>query len=114
MHVAPSALDAVDSMFDSSGRAPIRVSVLAEIPVQYMAPLFVRLSNEPAFDLTVLYCSSIGTGGNDLPLQSFGRRVVWDIDLLAGYKSNVLRNPVKPDPFRRWTMINPDLVRYIR
>ncbi len=93
---------------------PLRVSVLAELPVQYLAPLFARLSRESTIDLTVLYLSAVGTTHSAATLSQFDRRVVWDIDLLSGYKSKFVPNPVEANPSRRWSLLNPALIREIR
>jgi len=88
--------------------------VLSELPVQYNAPLFRRLSQEPDIDLTVLYSSALGTPDSGLSFPNFGREVVWDIDVVTGYTSVVMENPLcRADPFRRWTMLNPEVVRRV-
>ena len=66
-----------------------RVTVCLTHPVQYLAPWFRYIAaRRPEIDLTVLYAheptaDQQGTG--------FGTAFRWDVDLLAGYRSRVLR-----------------------
>src|SRR6185437_17070238 len=68
----------------SMGVAPIRLTVVATHPVQYMAPWFRHITAQcPQIDLTVLYASrpseaQQGTG--------FDRAFAWDLPLLDGYR----------------------------
>jgi len=61
-----------------------RVLAIASHPVQYMAPLFRRMAEEPALDLEVAYCSLRGAAaaGYDPDFQT---AVQWDVPLLDGY-----------------------------
>ena len=70
-----------------------RLAVVAAHPVQYYAPLFRALAHR--CDLTVFYGRTIGSG--DHARSGFGQSFDWDVDLLAGYRSEVLRN-VAPRP----------------
>jgi glycosyltransferase involved in cell wall biosynthesis len=61
-----------------------KVLAIASHPVQYMAPLFRRMAQEPALDLQVAYCSLRGAAaaGYDPDFQA---SVQWDVPLLDGY-----------------------------
>ena len=60
-----------------------RVLAVAAHPVQYMAPIFRRMANHPAFDLHVSYCSLRGAeAAHD---REFGTKIKWDVPLLEGY-----------------------------
>jgi glycosyltransferase involved in cell wall biosynthesis len=60
-----------------------RVLAIATHPVQYMAPLFRRMSTNPALDLHVVYCTLRGAEvGHD---PEFGGSIQWDVPLLDGY-----------------------------
>lgn len=91
-----------------------RVAVLTSHPIQYNAPFFRRLAGEPGIELTVLYCSMLGTSANGRPVAAFDRALVWDLDLLEGYRWKLLGNPVEADPQRRWTLLNPGIIGELR
>jgi hypothetical protein len=89
---------------------PARVAVLSSHPIQYFAPLFRRLVARPELDLTVLYCSRLGTAAHAGPMRTFGRPVVWDINVLDGYRHKFLPSLTGGDPGRRWSLVNPAIV----
>lgn len=60
-----------------------RVLAVATHPVQYMAPIFRKMSAHPGFDLHVAYCSLRGAEAAVDP--EFGATVKWDVPLLEGY-----------------------------
>jgi glycosyltransferase involved in cell wall biosynthesis len=60
-----------------------RVLAIASHPVQYMAPVFRRMSVNPAVDLHVAYCSLRGAEAGHDP--EFGASIQWDVPLLDGY-----------------------------
>jgi glycosyltransferase involved in cell wall biosynthesis len=60
-----------------------RVLAVAAHPVQYMAPIFRRMANHPAFDLHVAYCDLRGAEATHDP--EFGANIKWDVPLLDGY-----------------------------
>lgn len=93
---------------------PVRVAVISSAPIQYMAPLFRALAREPSIDLTVLYSSSVGTNDSKESYSNFGQRVVWDVDLLSGYRSKVLFNPGPAHPFKRRSMLSLGLIGELR
>ncbi len=67
----------------------IRLAAVAAGPVFYQVPLYRRLAKDSRLDLTVYYASSGGLRPYD---ASFGtRKVVWDVDLLGGYRHEFLR-----------------------
>lgn len=72
-----------------SGR-PLRLAALAAGPVFYQIPLYRRLAADPRIDLTVLFASSGGIRPYDAAFG--GRPVVWDCDLLDGYRCEFLRH----------------------
>lgn len=61
-----------------------KVLAVASHPVQYMAPLFRRMANQPELELQVAYCSLRGAAqaGYD---RDFQTAVQWDVPLLDGY-----------------------------
>jgi glycosyltransferase involved in cell wall biosynthesis len=60
-----------------------RVLAIATHPVQYMAPIFRRMSTNPALDLHVAYCTLRGAEAGHDP--EFGADIQWDVPLLEGY-----------------------------
>jgi glycosyltransferase involved in cell wall biosynthesis len=77
---------------------PIRLAAVAASPVFYQTPLYRRLATDPRVDLTVLYGSTAGLAPYD-DAEFGGRRVVWDDDLLAGYRSTFARAAGRNDLF---------------
>lgn len=71
--------------------APYRLAIVCSHAIQYLAPWFRDLAQDPRLDVTVLYGDDHGLtrGGHD---PGFGREVRWDVDLRSGYRSERLRN----------------------
>ena len=91
-------------------KSTYRVAVLQSHPIQYFAPLFRRLSQDPEIDLTVLYCSKQGV--DEYSDEGFGLRVQWDIPLLDGYRSKFLPNLRKSDQVAGfYSLTNVSIVR---
>jgi glycosyltransferase involved in cell wall biosynthesis len=91
-----------------------KLAFLASHPVQYMAPLFRFISEQPDIDLTVIYCSDHGV--NASVDRDFGSRIDWGVDVLSGYKSVTLKNRSPFDsvftvPFG---LINPGVTGLLR
>lgn len=87
-----------------------KIGVFACNPVPYKAPLYRYLSQQPEFDVEVLYGSARGATEGDL---GFGTNQRWDIPLLEGYSYSVLRDmgPSGADGF--FTTANPSLFTQI-
>lgn len=72
-----------------------RLAILNTHPIQYFAPLYRRLAQEPDINLTVYYCSRLGVDiYSDI---GFGQQLKWDIPLLDGYSHKFLKNFRKPN-----------------
>ena len=86
-----------------------KLAVLVSHPIQYQVPLFQSLARHPAIDLRVFFCSSKGLELYRDP--GFGVSFSWDVDLLRGYSSTVLKN-VSPCPNRSSAIgfVNPGIV----
>lgn len=65
-----------------------RLAYLVSHPIQYQAPLLRLLANEPNIDLTVFFLSDFSA--RSYVDVGFGRPVTWDVDLLSGYRHEVL------------------------
>lgn len=70
--------------------APIkfRLAVVNSHPIQYFAPLYAHLNQDPELEITVLYCSDFSLRGGVDP--GFKQAVTWDIDLVGGYSHKFL------------------------
>lgn len=73
-----------------------RLAVVATHPIQYLAPWYRHLGQQPELDVTVFYGSGHGlfAGGYE---PEFGRSVRWDVDLTSGYRWQLL-TPHSPRP----------------
>ena len=67
-----------------------RLAILNSHPIQYFAPLYRRLAQEPDIDLTVYFGDDWGTKASFDP--GFGQEIVWDVPLTEGYKHKFLPN----------------------
>lgn len=66
----------------------MRLTIVSGRPVHYHAPLFRRLADDPALEVEVLYASSAGASPAYDP--GFEEEIVWERDLLSGYRSRIL------------------------
>lgn len=73
---------------DNKKTTAIKLAVVASHPIQYQAPLFRDLAKR--FDLTVFF--SHQATSSDQAKAGFDVGFEWDIDLLAGYNYEFLRN----------------------
>ncbi len=69
---------------------PLRVLLVGSHPVQYSAPIFRRMAQDPRLDIQVAYCSLQGTEPGVDP--DFGVEVKWDVPVLEGYPWTCLPN----------------------
>src|SRR5580704_12736184 len=67
-----------------------RVLAVATHPVQYMAPIFRRMTAHPGFDLHVAYCELRGAEASHD--REFGATVQWDVPLLECYSWSHIPN----------------------
>ena len=88
-----------------------RFAVVASHVIQYYGPLFRRLAEHPAIDLTVLYCSR--RGAEPYLDHDLGVWLKWDLPLLEGYPHEFLRNfaPTEKGFFR---LVNPGVFSALR
>jgi glycosyltransferase involved in cell wall biosynthesis len=88
-----------------------RVLAVAAHPVQYMAPIFRRMTAHPGLALHVAYCSLRGAeAGHDPEFQATVR---WDVPLLDGYSwSHVPNRGSGEESF--FGLRNPGLSKLIR
>jgi glycosyltransferase involved in cell wall biosynthesis len=74
---------------------PIRLLALAASPVFYQAPLYRLIAADPRLEFEAIFASN---GGIRPHLAGFGsRKVIWDVDMLSGYRHSFLRNADRND-----------------
>jgi glycosyltransferase involved in cell wall biosynthesis len=61
-----------------------KLACLVSHPIQYQVPLFREISQDPRFDLEVLFCSDKST--KSYLDEGFNRAIIWDVPLIGGYK----------------------------
>lgn len=96
-----------------TGPKPFRVAVVNSHPIQYFAPLYAALNQDPSLEVTALYASDISVRGGMDP--GFGHEVKWDVDLLSGYPSVFLGKKARrrvPSGF--WSLVCPEVWPEIR
>lgn len=110
----PSPSDHVAAARQSASpqKSPFRLAILISHPVQYFAPLFRRLAQQPEIDLTVLYCSLHGARMVSDP--GFGISFAWDVPLLGGYRHKELKNFWRGQPKGFFGYINPGVIKHLR
>jgi glycosyltransferase involved in cell wall biosynthesis len=90
-----------------------KLAILNTHPIQYFAPLYRRLAQEPDIDLTVYFCSR--QGAEEYADPGFGERIKWDRSLLEGYQHKFLKNWRADDQVSGfWSLINLDIVSELR
>lgn len=91
----------------------VKLAILHSHPIQYFAPLYARIAQEPGIDLTVYYCSRQGVDAyHD---EGFGHELKWDVPLLEGYRYQFLPNVRRRDQVSGFlSLINPSIVKELR
>ena len=69
----------------------MKLAIVSTHPIQYNAPFFRRLAQEPEIDLHVFYTWEQAASGPKFD-PGFVRAVEWDIPLLEGYEYNFVKN----------------------
>jgi glycosyltransferase involved in cell wall biosynthesis len=90
----------------------IRLAYIVSHPIQYQAPLLRRIAKEKGLDLTVLFLSDFSTREYRDP--GFDRAITWDLELLDGYKSKVLRAWGHRDTLGFWKPITVGVEHELR
>jgi glycosyltransferase involved in cell wall biosynthesis len=91
-----------------------RLAVVTTHPIQYNAPLFALLKERNLIDFKVFY-----TWGTDALKEKydpgFGKKILWDIDLLKGYDYVFLENIAKDKGSHHFNGIdNPNIINVIK
>ncbi len=86
-----------------------RIAILSSHPIQYNAPLFALLAEEPEIELMVFYTWGEQSMGAKFD-PDFGKKIEWDIPLLEGYSYTFIQNISKdPGSHHFKGIINPSL-----
>lgn len=94
-------------------RSNFRLAILNSHPIQYFAPLYRRIAQEPDIDLTVYFCSRQGL--DEYVDTGFGQQVKWDIPLVEGYNHKFLPNLRRRDQVSGMlSLINPSIISELR
>ncbi|NDC76350.1 MAG: glycosyltransferase [Chitinophagia bacterium] len=90
-----------------------RLAIVTTHPIQYNAPLFMRLNGLDGIELKVFYTwSQTESGGQYDP--DFGRDVRWDVPLLEGYPYVFVPNTARrPGAGRFMGIVNPGIISMI-
>lgn len=67
----------------------MKLVILQTHPIQYFAPIYRELSDRGNVDVSVIYLTD--SGAKEYYDPGFNRMVKWDIDLMTGYHSEVMR-----------------------
>ncbi len=90
-----------------------QLAVVNSHPIQYYAPLYRYLNQDPDLNVTVMYCSDFSVRGSIDP--GFKHTVMWDIDLLSGYRAIFLGAAArKRTPNGFWSLVCPEIWSEIR
>lgn len=86
-----------------------KIALITSHPIQYNAPLFLLIANEPEIDLMVFYTWGEAVLGSKYD-PDFGKFIEWDIPLLEGYNFTFVENTSKdPGSHHFGGIINPTL-----
>lgn len=96
----------------TSGKRKYRLACLVSHPIQYQAPLFRYIAQQPEVDLTVFFLSDCSVRGYED--HGFGTQVKWDISLLEGYNHIFLPCIGRSDRLSFWRPFTYTLGRHLR
>ena len=95
-------------------RPLFRLAIISSHPIQYNAPFFRLLAQEPGFEVKVFYTWSQSANGAKYD-PGFGKNVEWDIPLLEGYDYRFVDNTADdPGSHHFKGIINPGLINEIK
>lgn len=66
----------------------VKLAWVSTHPIQYQAPLFKEITNHSSVDLTVIFASDFSI--KPYEDKEFQKKILWDSDLLEGYKYDFL------------------------
>ena len=89
-----------------------KLAIISTHPIQYNAPWFALLAQQPEMELKVFYTWS--QRQTEFFDDNFGKEIKWDIPLLEGYEYEFVENRAKkPGNKSFWGIQCPDLINRI-
>ena len=89
-----------------------KLAIITSHPIQYNAPLFKKLSEQPDLCIKVYY--TLGEAAHSFIDKGFGKMIAWDIPLLQGYDYEFVKNiSQNPGTSSIKGIVNPDLIERI-
>ncbi len=90
-----------------------KLAIITSHPIQYYAPWFRVLAQDPQLSIRVFYLWDFGITQQTDP--GFQQNIQWDIPLLTGYDYDQVPNSSKrPGTSHFWGLQNPSLLRQVR
>jgi glycosyltransferase involved in cell wall biosynthesis len=90
-----------------------KLAIITSHPIQYNAPWYRHVAEQPGIDLKVFYLWDFGVKRTIDP--GFGQALTWDIPLLDGYAHELVPNvSATPGTMHFMGLQNPDLSRRVR
>jgi glycosyltransferase involved in cell wall biosynthesis len=87
----------------------MRLAIITTHPIQYNAPFFQLLAQQPELKIKVFY--TWGQSQKQVFDPGFGQAISWDLPLLEGYEYEFLRNIASnPGSHHFWGVNTPDLL----
>src|ERR1700744_6547430 len=87
----------------------MRLAIINTHPIQYYAPVFKLLHQQPNISVKVFYTYDENSANKYDP--GFNRNINWDIPLLDGYPYEYIKNSAKDAGTHTFKgIINPDLI----
>ena len=89
-----------------------KLAIISTHPIQYNAPWFAMLAQQPEMELKVFYTWS--QRQTEFFDTNFGKEIKWDIPLLEGYDYEFVENSaMKPGNKSYWGIQCPDLIKRV-
>ena len=90
-----------------------KIAIVTSHPIQYQAPLFRAIAQQPDIDLTVYFGCDYGINPTKVH-PGFDKAFAWDIPLLDGYKHVFLKNSKADIGVNDWRLDGPELKSYFK
>jgi glycosyltransferase involved in cell wall biosynthesis len=94
---------------EGTGPRRRRLCFVVSHPIQYLVPLYRRLSSRGDVDIKVFF--TWHAGGQPVEDRGFGQKIEWDIPLTDGYDFELVPNvSFRPGPYHFFGLRNPALL----
>ena len=88
-----------------------KLAIIVSHPIQYLSPVYQLIGKSDQIDLIVFYYSD--AGANKHLDRDFGVKYNWDINLLDGYRSEILKPNESVSGIGFWEMDSPVLTEHL-